>query len=198
MTTSVDFYFDLVSPTAFLAYHRLRQLQEQYDLEVVYKPMLLGGVFKSTGNTTPIAIPAKGKYMLEADIPRFARRYAVDLSFNPHFPLNSLTMMRGAVAAQRLGCAGAFFEDGFKAMWQQGKDLADPAVIVEVLAAAGLDGEAILEATQDPQVKAGLIANTEEAVARGAFGAPTMFVGDEMFFGQDRIDFIEELLAASP
>lgn len=198
MTTSVDFYFDLVSPTAFLAYHRLRQLQEQYDLELVCKPMLLGGVFKSTGNTTPIAIPAKGKYMLEADIPRFSRRYAVDLNFNPHFPLNSLTMMRGAVAAQRLGCADAFIEAGFKAMWQQGKDLADPAVIVEVLAAAGLDGEAILEATQDPEVKAGLIANTEEAVARGAFGAPTMFVGDEMFFGQDRIDFIEELLAPSP
>ncbi|MEP1472513.1 MAG: 2-hydroxychromene-2-carboxylate isomerase [Halieaceae bacterium] len=197
MATSVDFYFDIVSPTAFLAYHRLRQLQEKYGLDIVYKPMLLGGVFKATGNTTPIAIPAKGKYMLEQDVPRFAARYGVELNFNPHFPINSLTMMRGTVAAQRMGCADAFIEAAFSAMWQQEKDLGDPAVIAEVLADAGLDGEAILQATQDPEVKAALVASTDEAVARGAFGAPTMFVGDEFFFGQDRIDFIEEMLVAA-
>ena len=102
MNKSLEFYFDFGSPTAFLAHKRLGQLVQQYALEVRYIPMLLGGVFKASGNTSPVAIPAKGKYMLEQDLPRFARRYGVELNFNPHFPINTLNLMRAAIAAQKL------------------------------------------------------------------------------------------------
>jgi 2-hydroxychromene-2-carboxylate isomerase len=196
VSKTVEFYFDVGSPTAYLAHKRLQQLRAQYGLELRYMPMLLGGVFKASGNTSPIAIPAKGKYMLEQDLPRFAARYGVPLSFNPHFPINTLNLMRAAIAAQQLGCFDAYINPVFDAIWVEEKNMGDAQVVSEVLAAAGLDAGPLLASSQDPQVKAALVANTEAAVARGVFGAPTLFMDGAMYFGQDRLDFIEEALQA--
>jgi len=196
VSKTVEFYFDVGSPTAYLAHKRLQQLLAQYGLELRYMPMLLGGVFKASGNTSPIAIPAKGKYMLEQDLPRFAARYGVPLSFNPHFPINTLNLMRAAIAAQQLGCDDAYLDRVFDAIWVEKKNMGDAAVVEQVLADAGLDAGALIARSQDPAVKAELVANTEAAVARGVFGAPTLFMDGAMYFGQDRLDFIEEALQA--
>lgn len=196
MRKSLEFYFDFGSPTAYLAHKRLGQLSAQYDLEVIYKPMLLGGVFKATGNSSPIVIPAKGQYMMAHDLPRFAQRYGVEMNPNPFFPINTLNLMRAAIAAERLDCATPFNAAVYEAVWIQQKAMGDSAVVADVLTAHGLDATAVLALSQDPAVKAALITNTEAAVARGIFGAPTFFMGDEMYFGQDRLDFIEESLLA--
>lgn len=195
MPKTVDFYYDFGSPTAYLAHKRLQQLSARYDFAVNYKAILLGGVFKATGNTTPVAIPAKGKYMLEHDLPRFAKRYGVPLNFNPHFPLNTLGLMRGAIAASRLDCLARYVDVVYDAVWVAGENMSEPEVVARVLAAGDLDAEALMTLSQDPEVKAELISSTEEAVERGAFGAPTLYLDGEMYFGQDRIDFIEEALA---
>ena len=195
MSTNLDFYFDFGSPTTFLAYKRLLQLQQQYDLSINYMPILLGGLFKATGNASPVTIPAKGGYMMTHDLPRFSQRYGVDLKFNPHFPVNTLHIMRGAIAAQQQDCFDNYVAALFDAMWQQEKNLGDPEIVASVLNDAGMDATALMSLAQDPAVKAELISNTEAAVARGAFGAPTMFIGEDMYFGQDRLDFIEEALA---
>lgn len=197
MTKTLDFYFDVGSPTAYLAHCRLQQLVSEYDLEVNYLPMLLGGVFKATDNVSPVTIPAKGRYMNEHDLPRFARRYGVALNFNPHFPINTLQAMRGATAARAAGCLAPFVDAVYTAMWVDEKNIGDPEVLHAVIAGAGLDADSLVAATADSDVKAELIRVTEEAVARGTFGAPTMFLGDDMFFGQDRLDFIEEALIAN-
>jgi len=194
MSTKLDFYFDFGSPTAYLAFKRLQQLQQQYDLEVVYKPMLLGGVFKATDNASPITIPAKGRYMSEHDMPRFARRYGVELVFNPFFPINTLYLMRGVFAARKLNCLPSYLEAVYAAMWVTQQNMGDLEVVANVLRSAGLDSEALLHATQEPEIKQALIDATQEAVNRGAFGAPTMYIGQEMYFGQDRLDFVEERL----
>lgn len=196
MTVNLDFYFDFGSPTAYLAYKRLNQLQAQYDLNINYMPILLGGIFKAAENTSPVAVPAKGRYMLEHDLPRFARRYAVPLNFNRHFPLNTLNLMRGAIAADRLACRDAYLDAVFTAVWVDGKNMGEPEVVTAALTKSGLDAAALVELSQDPEVKAELITRTQAAVERGLFGAPTMFIGDEMFFGQDRLDFVEEILQA--
>ena len=196
MSKSLEFYFDFGSPTAYLAHKRLQQLAAQYDLQVHYRPMLLGGIFKATGNTSPVAIPAKGAYMSQYDLPRFARRYGVALTFNPFFPINTLNLMRGAIAASELDCFDAYINAVYDAVWIDEKNMGDPDVVAQVLTAAGLDAAALAEKSQEPEVKARLIALTEEALARGVFGAPTMFMDDEMYFGQDRLDFVEEALQA--
>ena len=196
MSKTVEFYFDVGSPTAYLAHKRLGQLSAQYGLQVRYIPMLLGGVFKATGNTSPVTIPAKGKYMLEQDLPRFAQRYGVPLNFNPHFPINTLNLMRGAIAAGRLGCLEAYVDLAFDAVWVKEKNMGDPVVLSQALSEAGLDAEGLVALSQDPEVKAELLANTEAAVARGVFGAPTLFMDGAMYFGQDRLDFIEAALQA--
>lgn len=194
MSKTLEFYFDFGSPTAYLAHKRLGQLSHKYNLDVAYKPMLLGGVFKATGNASPVTIPAKGQYMLVHDLPRFAKRYGVELTMNPHFPINTLNLMRGAIAAQSLGCMANYTNSVYDAVWIDAKDMGDAEIVSAHLAAAGLDAEAIMSLSQDPEVKAQLIANTEEAVERGVFGAPTMFMDGEMYFGQDRLDFVEEAL----
>ncbi|MDG2046594.1 MAG: 2-hydroxychromene-2-carboxylate isomerase [Halioglobus sp.] len=194
MRTALDFYFDFGSPTAYLAHKRLGQLAAEYLLDITYKPMLLGGVFKATGNNSPIAIPAKRQYMMDHDLPRFAHRYAVKLNPNPYFPINTLNLMRGAIAAQRLGCAQVFINAMYDAVWVEEKNMGDTETVATTLTAHALDASALLTLSQDPQIKSELIANTEAAVLRGIFGAPTFFIGDEMYFGQDRLDFIEEAL----
>jgi 2-hydroxychromene-2-carboxylate isomerase len=194
MSKTLEFYFDFASPTAYLAHKRLQQLREQYGMVIDYKPMLLGGVFKATGNATPISVPAKGKYMLESDLPRFSRRYGVTLNMNPYFPINTLYLMRAAISAQQLDCLQPYIDTVFDAVWVAGKNMGDPEVVTQILVDNGLDAQALMALSQDPAIKAALISATEEAVARGAFGTPTMYMDGEMFFGQDRLDFVEEAL----
>ena len=191
----VEFFFDVGSPTTYLAWTQLPVLCAQAGAALVYRPMLLGGVFQATGNASPATVPAKARYM-DVDMARFARRYGVPLAINPHFPINTLTLMRGAAGAQ-LRAPGRFddyLRTVFHAMWVEPRNLNDPAVAAQALAAAGFDPAEMMAWTNDAEVKAALRATTDEAVARGAFGAPTMFVGSEMFFGQDRLDFVREAL----
>jgi 2-hydroxychromene-2-carboxylate isomerase len=194
MNRILEFYFDFGSPTAYLAHKRLQQLRDKYPLQVEYKPMLLGGVFKATGNNSPVAIPAKGQYMMLHDLPRFARRYGVEMNQNPFFPINTLNLMRTAIAAQQLACADTFNEVVYDAVWVHAQDMGDSDVVAAVLSKHGLDAPALLALSQESAVKTALIDNTDAAVARGVFGTPTFFMDSEMYFGQDRLDFVEEAL----
>jgi len=195
MTKTVEFLFDFGSPASYLAYKRLPDLRTRTGARIDYVPILLGGVFKATGNASPATVPAKGRYM-DIDMARFARRYGVPLTMNPHFPINTLTLMRGAAGAQLRTPERfpAYLRAVFHAMWVEPQNLNDPAVAATMLAAAGFDPSEVMGWVGDAEVKAALRATTEEAIARGAFGAPTMFVGAQMFFGQDRLDFVREAL----
>ena len=194
---TVEYFFDVGSPTAYLAWTQLPKIAAETGATIAWRPMLLGGVFKATGNASPVTVPAKGRWMND-DIARWARRYGVPLAFNPHFPINTLTLMRGATGLQmrRPAELPRYLDVVERAMWEASKDLGDPAVLAATLAAAGFDADEFAALVADPEVKAKLIATTEEAVARGVFGAPTFFVGDAMFFGQDRLDFVREALLA--
>ncbi len=196
MTKTVEFFFDFGSPSTYLAWTQLPSICAKAGARLVYRPMLLGGVFQATGNASPIEIPAKGRYTM-IDFQRFARRYGVPLEFNPYFPINTLLLMRGAIGIQMRQPERfeAYLAAVFKAFWQDKRNLGDPAVLAATLAAAGFDPQALLALTSDQEVKDALKAATEEAVKRGAFGAPTFFVDSEMFFGQDRLDFVAEALA---
>lgn len=195
MSQSIDFYFDFVSPAAYLAYKRIRQLQQEYDVEVVFKPLLLGGLFKSVENLSPISVPAKLYYSMRYDLPRYAALYKVVLNPNPHFPLNTLPLLRGSLAARELGIFDAYCDTVFDAIWQEKLNMADPQIIAQRLTTAGFDVQTILALSTTPEVKQEVIGNAEEAKQRGAFGVPTMYFNDEMYFGQDRLFFIEKQLA---
>ncbi|WP_130927546.1 2-hydroxychromene-2-carboxylate isomerase [Pseudomonas sp. Sample_14] len=195
MTKTVEFYFDLGSPTTYLAHTQLAKICADTQSELIYIPMLLGGVFKATGNASPAMIPAKGRYMFQ-DLDRFAKRYGVQLRFNPHFPINTLILMRAVTGMQmRQPQRFAEFVDClFRALWVEGRNLNDPQAIAAVLTENGFDPQEIMALTNDESVKAALKENTEAAIKRGVFGAPSMFIGDQLFFGQDRLDFLEEAL----
>lgn len=193
---SLEFLFDFGSPTTYVAYKRLPGMIERTGARLTWVPILLGGVFKATGNASPVAIPTKGAYVAR-DLARFARKYGVPLRFNPHFPIDTLPLMRGAVAYHGEDRFPDYLELCFDAMWREPRNLGDPAELDEVLASGGFDPAGFRERIARPDVKARLRENTERAVARGAFGAPTFFVGDEMFFGQDRLDWVEEALSGA-
>ena len=195
MTRKLEFFFDVGSPTAYLAWTQLPALCAETGATLVYRPMLLGAVFQATGNASPVAVPAKGRYMM-ADIPRFAARYGVAFAHNPAFPINTLMLMRAAAGMQlRLPERfDAYVRAVFTALWAERRNLNDPAVLAATLQAAGFDPAEMLALASDPAVKDALRETTDEAVQRGVFGAPTMFVGDAMFFGQDRLDFVREAL----
>ena len=195
MTKTVEFLFDVGSPTAYLAWTQLPQICAETGATLVSTPMLLGGVFQATGNASPAAVPAKGRYMT-ADLTRFAKRYGVPFAHNPYFPINTLLLMRGAVGVQlRLPERfDLYLKAVFGALWVEQKNLNDPAVLMATLAAAGFEPATMQALVAEPAVKDALRANTESAVARGVFGAPTLFVGETMFFGQDRLDFVREAL----
>jgi 2-hydroxychromene-2-carboxylate isomerase len=196
MNKTVEFFFDVGSPTAYLAYTQLPTIARDTGAQLVYKPMLLGGVFKATGNSSPVSVPAKGKWMM-SDLNRWAKHYGVSLAMNPHFPVNTLPLMRGAVAilANEPARFDTYLAAVMLAMWQDKKNMNEPTVIGEVLAAAGFDSSAFMTLIGDEAVKAKLIDNTQEAISRGVFGAPTFFVGDQMFFGQDRLMFVKQALS---
>ena len=170
-------------------------MAERAQADLVYRPMLLGGVFKATGNRSPAENTVENKRRYGAlDLERWAKRAGVPFQRNPHFPINTLPLMRLAVAAQTSGVFHPFHDELWQAFWADGKNLGEPEEVRKVLERAGLDYEGLNAGAQTPAVKDQLKATTEEAVARGAFGAPTFFVGDEMFFGNDRLDFVEDAL----
>ena len=192
---SVEFYFDLGSPYSYLAYYRLLQIAEQQEIQIVYKPILLGGVFKATGNRSPIEIPVKGVYSI-LDMQRWAEYYQIPMQMNPHFPMNTLTLMRILTGVQLLHLEK--FEQVLKllfdAMFGTPQNLNEPTVLAEVLKPSGFSVEDIMSIVQSDVVKQKLITETEQAIQRGIFGAPTFFVGDEMYWGQDRLHFVEQAL----
>lgn len=197
-TKTLEFHFDFGSPTAYLAATQVQRIADETGATLVWHPMLLGGVFKATGNASPVTVPAKGAWM-NADIPRWAQRWGVPYQRNPFFPINTLTLMRGAVGMQlrQPDDFKRYADAVWHAMWVAPRNLGDAAELAAVLQAAGFDPAAFLALVGDADVKAKLVANTEASVARGVFGAPTCFVGDTLFFGQDRLDFVREALAAA-
>lgn len=195
-TSAVEFYFDIGSPYSYLAATRMRGLAERTATDVQWKPFLLGGVFKAIGSGPPASIEPKARYML-ADLGRWARRYGVELRFPSRFPLNTLKAQRALVATERLGHAARVPDLAlalYDAYWVQDRDVSDLSEIARVTEQLGLDPAAIGEAMDEQATKDLLRERTEDAVRRGAFGAPTFFIGDEMFFGNDRLPFVEERL----
>jgi len=196
MAKRFEFWFDLGSPAAYLAWKRLPRFLQRTGASVAYKPMLLGGVFKAQGNASPVTIPAKGKWLL-GDLQRYARRDGVPLGYPPGFPINTLTLMRQAIGLQmrKPERFTAYVDAMYDAIFGRPRDMRDEKLVAETLAAAGFDPAEILALAADAEVKQTLIRNTEAAVARGVFGAPTFFVDGVMFWGQDRMDFVAEALA---
>lgn len=196
-----NFLFDFGSPNAYLAHKVIPKIEQRTGAKFAYTPVLLGGVFKATGNRSPMeafaAIPSKLAY--EAlETRRYVTRHGLGaFRSNPYFPVNTLAIMRGAVAAETLGVFARYVEAVFAAMWEDGRKMDDPAVISETLAAADLPASRLIELTADQTVKDRLIANTTSAVERGVFGSPTFFVGQEMFFGKDRLEQVEEAIVGA-
>ncbi len=200
MSKTVDFIFDFGSPNAYLVHKVMADFKARTGAEVNYIPCLLGGIFNATGNQAPMLafanVPSKMAYE-NLEMQRFITHHQLTkFNMNPHFPVNTLMLMRGAIAAQKAGQLEAYIEAGVCAMWEDGLKMDDPEVYAKAFNDAGLDGDKLLESTQDPEVKAELMSNTQSAVERGAFGIPTFFVGDEMFFGKERLGQVEAALAA--
>ena len=190
MSKTIEFYFDVGSPASYLAWTQLPAIAERTGATLVYKPMLLGGVFMATGNSSPATVPAKGAYTRNA-MQRFASRYGVTLNQNPFFPINTLQLMRAVVAYQDTPEFDRLLTAIFEAMWISELNMREPGVVGKVLVEAGFDPAEVMAKASDPAVKEKLKSATEEAIGRGVFGAPTCFVEGEMFFGQDRLDWVE-------
>lgn len=193
---SIEFLFDFGSPNAYLSHAVIPSLEQKLDVKFQYVPILLGGLFKLTGNRSPAESLAdiKNKPEYESlETRRFIARHGVtEFKWNPYFPVNTLLIMRGAVAAQREGVFSKYVNTVFAGMWEQGLKLDDEETVSKLLVQAGLDADRLLGLTQDPEIKATLKNNTQRAFDRGAFGVPTFFVGDEMFFGKDRLRDVED------
>ena len=200
MSVKAEFLFDFGSPNAFLAHHVIPHIEKRTGVKFVYTPVLLGGIFKATGNQSPVQAFGHIKNKLayeQLETQRFIRSHGIaDFKFNPFFPVNTLNLMRMAVAARNEGILPRYMDAMFHHMWVAPKKMDDVEVIKAALRESGID-PALLERAQSPDVKAALIANTENAVARGAFGIPTFFVGSEIFFGKDRLRDVEEAINAA-
>lgn len=188
---TIEFLYDFGSPTAYVAHARLTGIAARTGATVRHLPILLGGIFKATGNSAPMTVPAKGVYT-RIDLARFAAREGVPLNFNPYFPITTTTMMRLASGLQDDPRYLAFVDLMFDAMWRKRRNLGDLTLLAETLTSGGFDAATTIALADDQRVKDRLRADTEAAVARGVFGAPTFFVGDAMWFGQDRLDWVED------
>lgn len=194
----VEFHFDFGSPNAYLAHMVIPSIEQRTGVKFDYVPVLLGGIFKLTGNRSPAeafaGIKNKPEYA-QLETERFLKQHGIrNFRRNPFFPVNTLTLMRGAVAAQKLGVFERYVDEMFRSMWSEPKKMDDPEIWRAVLAAAGFNPPRFGELVQDSEIKTTLLANTERSVARGSFGSPTFFVGDEIFFGKDRLRDVEELI----
>jgi len=197
--THVEFHFDFGSPNAYLAHKVLPDIEQRTGVRITYVPVLLGGIFKATGNQSPVTAFAgilnKPQYeRLELD--RFVRRHGIAFHWSPHFPVNTLTLMRGAVAAQELGLFERYTETIFHNLWVEQRKLDDPEQLRAVLDEAGLNRDALLHLAQEPHIKDRLAQNTRRSVERGTFGAPSFFVGDDLYFGKDHLRDVEEAIRA--
>jgi 2-hydroxychromene-2-carboxylate isomerase len=199
-TMRVEFHFDVGSPNAYLSHLVLPAIEQRTGAKFHYVPVLLGGIFKATNNRSPMeslaGIKNKPEYeRLETE--RFLRRHRITAyKFNPFFPVNTLTLMRGAIAAQSLGVFERYVDEVFRHMWADPKKMDDPEVLRAALEESGLDAARLIGLTQDPEIKNRLLENTQRSVAAGSFGAPTFYVGTEIFFGKDRLRDVEEAIAA--
>jgi 2-hydroxychromene-2-carboxylate isomerase len=196
MTVNVVFCFDFGSPNAYLAHLAIPAIEARTGAAFDYVPVLLGGVFKATNNVSPAVslrgIRNKPEYQA-LETRRFLERYQVPAYVpNPHFPVNTLMIMRGAIVAERESCFARYVDEMYRYMWKQSRKMDDPDVVEAALTESGLPAKTILDGIQDAEVKARLIRNTEDAVARGVFGSPSFFVGDELFFGKDKLRDVEE------
>lgn len=190
----IEFFYDYASTYSYLAHREIERVAAAHDAELVFRPMVLGFVFKASGNSMPAAVPAKATYMIH-DVRRWARHYDLPFKMPSVFPVNTIRALRGAVAALEDGVFARYHHAVMEAYWAHDQDIGDPETLAKVAGAAGLDGERLVARAEDPAVKAGLKANTDDAIARGVFGAPTFFVGDQMFWGNDRLHFVEEALS---
>ena len=201
MQPVIEFIFDFASPNAYLAYRALPPILERTGAKLEIVPCLLGGIFKATGNKAPFIAfaPIKGKFEYEMlEIKRFVAKSKLSkFRLNPHFPVISLMLMRGFIAAREAGCESAFLEMGLRGMWEDGLKLDDPDVLKRTIDEAGLDSTSLLAAAQSGPVKQTLADNTAAAVERGVFGIPTFFVGEEMFFGKERLGQVEDAVVAA-
>ena len=189
-TRKLEYFYDYVSAYSYIVNS---QVQDIEGAELHYRPMLLGAVMQATGNRPPGAVPAKGKY-LTTDLARWAKIYGISFTFNSVFPQNTLNALRLSIAAQKSGGFHDIHQPLFDAMFVHDRDLSDNETLIQIVSDAGLDAEKLMDDISDQSIKDELKNNTEEAVRRGVFGAPTFFVGDEMFFGNDRLDFVREAL----
>jgi 2-hydroxychromene-2-carboxylate isomerase len=194
--STIEFFWDAASPYTYLASTQIGALAERAGAALEWKPFLLGKVFEATGNRMPAACPAKGKHLF-CDVQRWAAHYGVPVAFPQIFPINTVLALRAGIAAAAQGKAvgAAYAQAVMKAYWAAGADISQPQAVAAAGAAAGLDGEALVAQAQEQAVKDLLRANTEEAIKRGAFGAPTFFIGEQMFWGNDRLVLLEEHLA---
>lgn len=192
----VEFHFDFGSPNAYLAHLVIPEIEQRTGAKFEYVPVLLGGVFKMTNNRSPAQSMAGVKNRLEYEAlerERFVRRHNItQFKWTPFFPVNTLLIMRGAIAAQLDGVFERYVDEMFRHMWAEPKKMDDPEVVRSALEESGFNAASLLARTQEPEVKDRLLANTQASVARGTFGAPTFFVGDEIFFGKDRLRDVED------
>ena len=198
-TPPVQFLFDFGSPNAYFCHKVLPDIASRTQVQIEYLPVLLGGLFKLSNNRSPAEafadIPNKRAYD-KLEIERFIARHQLSrFQMNPHFPVNTLKIMRLAVAAQAMGCGPSYIESMYSAMWEQGRNMSDDSEIAAVLQGAGLDGPRLLTLAQQPEIKVRLAANTQSAFDHGAFGSPSFLVGNELFFGKDRLREFEEEIA---
>ncbi|MEQ8860896.1 MAG: 2-hydroxychromene-2-carboxylate isomerase [Pseudomonadales bacterium] len=196
MTVSVEFHFDFGSPNAYLSHRVIPAIEARTGVKFDYVPILLGGIFKATNNTSPAVslkgIRNKGEYQA-LETRRFLKAHGItDYKQNPHFPVNTLQLMRGAIVAQREGCFERYVDEVYRHMWSEPKKMDEPEVFAAALAESELPVETIMAGIQDPEIKAKLVANTEDSVARGVFGSPSFFVGEALFFGKDKLRDVEE------
>ena len=190
---NLEFYFDFGSPASYLAWTQLPKIAEENNANLIMIPMLLGGVFKATGNNSPATIASKGKWM-NKDLKRHADMYGVKFVLNEFFPINTLYLMRGALAAKKLEIFYKYVEGIYLGIWVKNLNLGDTDILKNYLEELKINSDRLFELSQNDEVKNELIKNTEEAVKRGVFGAPSIFVGEEMHFGQDRLNFVEKAL----
>ncbi|MDO6562400.1 2-hydroxychromene-2-carboxylate isomerase [Amphritea sp. 1_MG-2023] len=194
MKKTIDFYYDIISVASYLAWTQLEGIAQRTGAHINYKPILLGGVFNACDNISPITIPAKWNWVKQ-DIQRYADHYGVPYQLNPHFPFNTVKVMRGALWAQANHQLEAYNQAMFTAAWVDGKDLSAQPDLEAVLNSAGFNAATVMAEIAQPSLKTALMDATQAATARGIFGAPSMFVDDELFFGQDRLEWVEKALA---
>ena len=198
-TNAPQFMFDVGSPNAFLSHEAIPAIEKRSGVKFEYVPVLLGGIFKATNNKSPAETLAgiKNKREFHAiETERFVKRFHVEpYNWNPHFPVNTLNLMRAAIAARLEGVFEKYVDAAFHHMWREPKKMDDPEVAMKALSASGIDAAKLFARAQEPEVKAKLLENTQAAVERGAFGSPTFFIGKEMFFGKEQLREVEELIS---